>query len=264
MSPLAGLRFELVGAPNFRDLGGYRAAGGGRIRSGRIFRSESLARLTDADVANVATLNIELLYDLRNADERVRDPNRWQPRNVLETLADLDSDELGAVHFFGWRDRITDPAFDVARARQWMLNAYGAMPRLFAGCLASALKHLSASSSPVTLLHCTAGKDRTGFVSAMVLFALGVSRDDIVEDYLLTRQRRPPEVLLQTMLRNELQELSPMTHAALLTLADVHEEYLGTALRTIDRDFGSVDAYLAQACNLAPVQRSSLYSQLLV
>src|SRR5438445_7367024 len=126
----------LKGAPNFRDLGGYRAAGGCRIRSGRLFRSESLARLTDADLASVATLNIELLYDLRTADERARESNRWPAGKALETLAGLDSNELGAVCLFGWRERISDPAFNAESARQWMLGAYAGMPRLFAGVLA--------------------------------------------------------------------------------------------------------------------------------
>jgi protein-tyrosine phosphatase len=182
---------------------------------------------------------------------------------ALETLVGLDSNDLEAVSLFAWRERITDPTFDAESARQWMLGAYAGMPKLFAGFLASVFDRLSAPSSPVTLMHCTAGKDRTGFVCAMLLVALGVSRDDVFEDYLLSGKRRSPEELLQTLLGGELHRQPPKICAALLTMADVREDYLGTALRSIERDFGSVEAYLVQACRLGSTQWDRLRTQLL-
>lgn len=254
----------LQGAPNFRDIGGYRGADGRTVRTGRLFRSEALARLTDADLAQVAALNITLLYDLRAADERTREPNRWPASQSVEALAGLESDELSAVRFFGWRERITDPAFDAEAARQWILHAYGEMPRLFAGLLTSLLARLAASESPATLIHCTAGKDRTGFVCAILLFALGVSRDDVFENYLLTRLRRPPEELLHVLVGNDIDSLPARTHAALMTMADVREDYLGTALANIERNFRGIDNYLAVACDLGPENRDKLRARLLV
>lgn len=254
----------LQGAPNFRDIGGYRGADDRMVRTGQLFRSESLARLTDADLAQVEELNITLLYDLRAADERMREPNRWPASQTVEILAGLESDELSAVRFSGWRQRIADPAFDAAAARQWILHAYGEMPRLFAGLISSLLARLGAPDSPAMLIHCTAGKDRTGFVSAMLLFALGVSRDDVFENYLLTRQRRPPEELLNILVGKEMEDLPAETHAALMTMADVREDYLGTALANIERNFRGVDNYLEIACNLDPKSRDALKSRLLV
>lgn len=250
------------GAPNFRDIGGYRGADGRTIRSGRLFRSEALARLTDADLDKLAVLDIGLLCDLRAADERQREPNRWPPSLTTETLGCLVSDELAAVRFFGWRQCIADPAFDAAAARQWILHAYGEMPRLFAGLLASLFDRLAAES-PATLIHCTAGKDRTGFVCAALLLALGASHDDIFENYLLTRRRRPPESLLQVLLGDAADSLPAATHAALMTMADVREDYLGTALSTIERDFGGIAAYLETACALHPEKGDRLRDRLL-
>lgn len=259
MSPNA-----LQGAPNFRDIGGYRAADGRTVRSGRLYRSEALARLTDADLHNLATLDIGLLCDLRAADERQREPNRWPPGLTTETLSGMESEELAAVRFFGWRQHIADPAFDAAAARQWILHAYAAMPHLFASLLGSLFDRLAATKSPATLIHCTAGKDRTGFVCAALLFALGVSRDDIFENYLLSRRRRPPETLLQVLVGEAEGGLSTETRAALMIMADVREDYLGTALAAIERNFGGIATYLETACTLHPEKRDRLRNRLLL
>lgn len=253
----------LQGAPNFRDIGGYRGADGRAVRSGQLFRSEALARLTDADLEKVAALNIRLLCDLRAADERTREPNRWPPSLATEALNGMESDELAAVRFFGWRQRIADPAFDAAAAHRWILHAYCEMPHLFAGLITSLFTRLSAQESPATLIHCTAGKDRTGFVCAILLCALGVSRDDIFENYLITRQRRPPESLLQALIGKEIDSLPATTRAALMTMADVREDFLGTAFACIEKHFGGVDAYLETACALPQKNRETLRNRLL-
>ncbi|MFP3566431.1 tyrosine-protein phosphatase [Paraburkholderia sp. SIMBA_030] len=252
----------LEGAPNFRDLGGFRAVGGSHVRPGRLFRSESLERLTDGDLAQIASLDIALVYDLRNADERTRASNRWPLGKALETVAGIDSPQLEAVSVFDWRERIADPTFDAAAALHWMQDAYAKMPGLFAGVLASAFDRLGAPAAPATLIHCTAGKDRTGFISAVVLLALGVSRDEVFEDYLLTRNRRSPEALLH-MLGPDLTRQSPTTRAAMLTIADVREGYLGAALHAIERDFCSMEAYLALACGLDSARSRRLRLKLL-
>jgi protein-tyrosine phosphatase len=255
---------SLEGAPNFRDLGGYRAADGRRVRHAQLFRSEALASLTDADLTQVAALEIGLVYDLRGAEERARASNRWPLGRVVETLSGLESVELDAVAFFGWRERIGDPSFDADAAREWMRTAYAAMPRLFAGVLVSLFDRLNTAAPPVTLIHCTAGKDRTGYVSAMLLLALGVSRDDVLQDYLLTRLRRPPMQLLEALLgHGRLRAYSPPAQAALACMADVREDYLATAFGATERDFGSVEEYFSQACGFGRAQREQLRARLL-
>jgi len=137
------------------------------------------------------------------------------------------------------------------------------MPALFAGLIATLLLRLGAPAAPATLIHCTAGKDRTGFVCALLLAALGVHRDDIFANYLLTRQRRPPEDLLKVLLGDELAHQSAATRAALMVMADVREDYLGTALSRIDGDFGGIERYLAKACQLDDQRRDQLFAALL-
>ncbi len=254
---------ELAGAPNFRDMGGCRSAGGGVVRPGHVFRSEALARLTDEDLRQVAALGIELVCDLRVADERQRAKSRWPAGRVAKMLYNARADALSAVRISGWRERIADPAFDAEAARQWILGAYAAMPHLFAEVLAELFAALKSPASPVTLVHCTAGKDRTGFVCALLLFALGVSRDDVFQNYLLTRVRCPPGVLVCRLLGDELDALPPRALDALLVMADVREEYLLATLDCIKRDFGGVDVYLRDACGLTPDGRADLCMRLL-
>ncbi|KAB0606069.1 tyrosine-protein phosphatase [Castellaniella defragrans] len=256
-------RMDLMGAPNFRDLGGCRGAGGGTVRPGRVFRSEALARLTDEDLRRVAALDIGLVCDLRAADERQRAESRWPAGRAARTLYSARADALAAVRISGWRERIADPAFDAEAARQWILGAYAAMPRLFAEVLAELFAALEGPASPVTLVHCTAGKDRTGFVCAILLFALGVSRDDVFENYLLTRARCPPAELVRGLLGDELEGLPPRALDALLVMADVREEYLMAALDCIGRDFGGIDAYFRVACGLTAAGHAGLRMRLL-
>lgn len=256
--------WRLDGAPNFRDIGGYAAADGARVRDAQLFRSEALTRLSDADLVTLASLNIGLLYDLRGAAERERDPNRWPEARPVDIRSGFDANAMAAVRVFHWRERLSDPAFDAPAARAWMLQAYTNMPALFAPALASLFEQLSTPAPPTTLVHCTAGKDRTGFVCAMLQLALGVSRDDVLADYLLTNERRPPDALLQALLGNEFAQLRPATAEAMRTMARVEEAYLDAALQTIERDFGGVEAYLENACALSAERRSRLHAGLLV
>lgn len=253
----------LQGAPNFRDVGGYLNTEGARVRHGRVFRSEGLTRLTDADLAAVAGLNISLLYDLRGHEERQREPNRWPDRPLETVVVNLDSHDLDAVRLSGWRERIPDPSFDVPGVRQWITHAYGKMPQLFAGTLASLFDRLTEPTSPVALFHCTAGKDRTGFVGAMLLSALNASRDTVFEDYLLTGKLRPASGLLQTLLGEQLEQLPADKIAALTVMAEVNPDYLNNALHSIERDFGNIDKYLRTACGLDAHKRDQLHAQLL-
>jgi len=264
---------KLESAPNFRDFGGLNGADGRQIRVGKLYRSEALSRLSDADMHHIIGLNIELVVDLRTTDERVRSRNRWPESGIVEIITGLDAKELNAVTLFGWRERIADPTFDAPGARLWMQDAYAKMPYLFSGFLTTVFKRLSTVAPsptysapnpiPTILLHCTAGKDRTGFMSAMLQLALGVSHNDVMQSYLLTRERKSPEQLLQTLLHQELAQASDTSRAALLTIADVDADYLSHALRTIETDFGSLHTYFMQACDMNTAKLQQLQTNLL-
>ena len=256
-------RLQLEGAPNFRELFVPRMADGRKMRRGRLFRSSALTHLSEADRSALAALGIELVFDLRTRDEQEREPNRWPAGTQPEFWNSPEARVRVAASVFDWRSRLSDPDFDPADARAWMLHAYTRMPGLFAGQLSALFERLGAPRSPTTLVHCSAGKDRTGFVCAMVLFALGAGRGEVVEDYLLSGQRMSAAGLLQAMLGREMNGITTKCHAALRVMAEVREDYLDAALLEIGRAFGGVDRYLEETCGLDAERRRRLQAQML-
>ena len=111
------------------------------------------------------------------------------------------------------------------------------------------------------LVHCAAGKDRTGFAAAIILLALGVPREVVMRDYLLTaRFFRPEQELDRLRIKYELEH---MAAKAILPMLEVHEDYLAVALRYIDQNFGSVEGYLARALGVGAAERAELQARYL-
>lgn len=239
---------RLAGAPNFRSVAALPAAGA-TLRVDRIFRSDALHRLTDADLATLARLGIAAVIDLRRDDERAAMPTLWPSGAPRETLTFDALPDLQAVRAGGWRVQLGDAA-DADGARRWMVETYERMPAALAPAVRDAARRLVAGASgpaPGVLVHCTAGKDRTGFVVAMLLAALGVPRDAILDDYLESGRRHPPAVLARTLLAASGLQPTANELAAIETIAGVDVAFLDAALRTAERHHGSVDGYLVAA-----------------
>jgi protein-tyrosine phosphatase len=160
----------LAGVANFRDVGGLPVTGGGRLRSGRLFRSASLQEATEDDVrVLVAELSIRYVLDLRTAEESVQQGRGLlgrQPVCYLNVpLIDVDSP--------------TAPPGEIVLAQYLDHLAVDENLPLALEVLAAAVAH-------PTLVHCAAGKDRTGVVSALVELCLGVPAEHVVADYMRT------------------------------------------------------------------------------
>jgi protein-tyrosine phosphatase len=244
----------LVGAPNFRSIAPLPAAGGSRLRPRRVFRSDALHKLTDPDLEQVAALGIDTVLDLRRDDERRAMPSRWRTPEPPRTLVFDSPPELAAVQAGAWRDGLLDPSFGPEQAFAWMIDTYRRMPRALLPAVRAALARAAGiDGEPETVLvHCTAGKDRTGFVCAMLLEALEVPREAIVEDYLESARRRPPEALAEALLAWSGATPSARGVAAVRTIAGVDPAFLGAAYDALERDWGSVPAYLREAGLDAP------------
>lgn len=255
----------LEGAPNFRDFGGQPTADGRRVRAGQLYRSELLIGLTPRDLDTLAALDIALVCDLRTPGERARLSNEWPLAKPAQILAlDIDA-EMSAVQPDRWGRRLADPGFGVDKAHEALTENYRRMPGSFARDLRALFLHLTENPGRPILVHCAAGKDRTGFVVAMLLWALGVSRETIVAEYLETNRRYSLERLLNARLSllPDLIEMTPRTRAALGVLASVHVDFIEAALDAVGSGFGSVESYLEQACELTPARRDALRAVLL-
>jgi protein-tyrosine phosphatase len=166
---------ELEGAFNLRDLGGYRTAPGGRVRWRRLFRSDSLHRLTEADVTAFAELGIHTVIDLRTGDE-VRERGSFDGTTHYHHVPLIDQlrsrDDANTTY--------TDPVRVTARYLEILDEGRAQMTQV--------LELLTDEATYPAVFHCAAGRDRTGVVAATVLGLLGVADEDIVADYVLSQE----------------------------------------------------------------------------
>lgn len=175
----------LEGCVNFRDVGGYQADGG-RVAWRRLFRSDALHELTEADVATLGELDVTTVIDLRSDFERGHDGDRQHPLATLGVNfvhAPIVNEVNGAY--------LADTGLTLAQRYARIVETAGP-------ALATALTAI-AESSGASVFHCAAGKDRSGIMSAVVLGSLGVSDEDVIADYAMTGRNL---VAIDARLRN--------------------------------------------------------------
>jgi len=229
---------------NFRDYGGYAAAGA-RVACGRLYRSAHQARATEADLAQLAQLNIATVVDLRRPGERRDQPSR-RPANWAGQVIESDHDDGGEAPHITFL-KSADLTEDSGRA--FMTDTYRRLPFEAAhiDLFSRYFRTLAVGDGPV-LIHCAAGKDRTGLLAALTHSLLGVSRDDLINDYLLTNAA----VDLEGRAEGIAKKLTEMTgraasHGAVVAFLGVEAEYLDGAFAEIAARHGSLPAYLEQA-----------------
>jgi len=240
-------RFQ--GAPNFRDLGGLRTADGRRIRAGHLFRSDSLAELSSDDLGLFATLGVRSIIDLRDERERGTKPNRIPECSGARQHA-IGFLPIGAHRLLSSLGP-TSTADAVHRA---LIDYYVQFALTHAPHYARMFEILLEADALPALVHCTSGKDRTGFGVALLLSALGVTRDEILADYL--RSNHAPRDL-RFMLRAD------VPRGTVEALMGVRREYLDAAFEAISARWSGMDRFLADAIGLHAEQRRHLCHLLL-
>ncbi len=230
----------LQGVTNFRDLGGYPGDAGRPVRWRQLFRSDHFGALTEADRAALAPLGIARSFDFRGVAERAATPYQWpgvvqHPLSIEPTVVQRMQDLAAAGR------TLTVPV-----VTELMADLYRNLVRDQAHRFAELFDQLLQAEAPV-VFHCTAGKDRTGVAAALILLALGVPRDVVRADYLLTNRhyRHPPIAHSET------------PPEVLQVLWRVQERFLDAALDTIDAQPGGLPAYL-QHLGLGPAALQAL------
>ncbi len=250
-------RIAFEGIDNFRDFGGY-ATGARRLKPGLLYRSAQPARATPGDLAKLADLGVALIVDLRRTNEREREPWPGFAAEVIEN--DIGQDGLDE-----WATFIAASDLTVESFRAYMLDYYRKAPFQQRHLdLYSRYFRALAESDGAILVHCTAGKDRTGIVCALTHHLAGVHEDDIVEDYLLTNDAERLEKRLP-IIREVIRETTGRTASdeALMTAMRVEAEYLAQAFAVMAERHGSLDGYLDQALGLDDALRARLHARLL-
>jgi protein-tyrosine phosphatase len=260
--PPAAPSLPLRGLPNFRDFGGYATKDGRRVRAGVLYRSQAFGGATEADLEYLASLDIRLVCDLRSELEREQARDRWPlgPKPAHLYL-DIRSDaRAGHSELIDTIRKEPNPA----GVHRGMMLIYRGMPAAFAPVLPQLFAHLLDPAHLPAVIHCHAGKDRTGFICAIILAALGVATQHIIADYLLTAQRMDRMQLSLELVETFSAFVGvPLTAEALQVALDVRPEYLDAAMQTLAADYGGIDSYLQTVGKLTAVDRERLRSNLL-
>ena len=227
-------QIPLTGGSNMRDLGGLPLAGGGQVRRGKIYRSAALNTLTDEDVALLASMGLATVVDLRSTAEQAYAPSRLPAG--LRVIAPGDGG-VGAVPGHKWRP---NPATE-GQARRMMREGNRTYPERMVPAVAATFEALAYAESGGLLFHCAAGKDRTGFVAAVILLYLGASEETVMEDYLATN----------LIWDRKSARISGMPERAREAVFSARAEYLGAALDEMVARYGSHTTYLADRCGIA-------------
>ncbi len=179
---IAERKLPLEGPRNFRDLGGYPTHDGRRVRWGQVFRADSLAELTNADITYLERLGLTRVIDLRGDGEVSERPNRLAGRAPFSYVQmPIGESDFSPAE---WARKFESGEFGEIDA-SWLVRGYQRTLDERAHRVGLVLRQLAATSSPA-VFHCTAGKDRTGVVSALLLLVLGVPREVVIGDYSLT------------------------------------------------------------------------------
>ena len=250
----------VAGATNFRSLGGLPAAGGRRIRPYALMRADRLSGLSEDDWRALGAAGLATICDLRSDAESEEHPTR-PPHDlpVRQLRFDIRND-LRADPTLG-RLLADDPT--ARGAERVMVEIYRRLPR-YMGSTLSAIGACVLEGGAPLLVHCSAGKDRTGFVVAMLLHALGVPEPLIRQDYLASRTW-PGAAGHRAALASRLGTFIPVDQlgAAVDAVLDVRDVYIDTALEAAVAQHGSIDAYLAEAAGIDERRRDRLREALL-
>lgn len=235
----------LRGASNFRDLGGYPSRDGRHVRWRQIFRSNHLGQLTDGDAAVVRQLGVRIAFDFRGRDER--SAGLCPIAEIAVQSLAIEPTVLPAL-----RARVSAGRLTAEDALDLMRESYRNYIRHHTPRFRVLFDHLLADHAPL-VIHCTAGKDRTGVACALVLSALDVPDEGVIEDYLLTNQYFRRDAAAHPELPDDVLE----------AIGTVQVSFLAAALDAVRQEYGDFDTYLRDGLGVDGSARKALQERYL-
>ncbi len=245
---------------NFRDLGGYPAADGKRVKWGLLYRSGHFAKATPSDLYMLQTLHIDTIIDFRSAQEKEAEPDRLPNSGSIKTLALPMLDVVNEAMSKEIHAAVKNNNFQEFDPVEKMLQMYRLIAREHAAEYQLFLQTILAADGKPVLWHCTAGKDRTGFGAAILLRLLGVDDGIIIEDYLLSKQyieKRWRLIIMLLLTRGR----EPIR--IVKKLMSVEETWLQAAFQAIDQQWGTFDQYVKEGLNMTQADIAQLRVTLL-
>lgn len=228
---------------NFRDLGGYKTNSGHTIKPGFIFRSGHLGDLSKTDYENFSSLDVKSNFDLRSDKERNAKPNLLPASTQIIKVPIIPGNKN---KFFEWlkEEKITENELIVAMEEiyQDLVLSYTASYKQVFNSI------LNGEQQPI-LINCSLGKDRTGIMSALILTALDVPKETIIDDYLLSNNMVLSEDDISKLAK--MYELHSNTSSSCIkALLGVRSSYIEMAFETINKEYGSLSQYINSGLDL--------------
>ncbi|RMF96716.1 MAG: tyrosine-protein phosphatase [Candidatus Schekmanbacteria bacterium] len=253
----------LDGARNFRDIGGYETKDGQTVKWREIFRSDALSNLSTYDFKKINEFGIKLVIDFRTESEAKNSPTIWQgdsPPRIINLPIGSASEE--------WAQKLTEQLktgnFTAEEIRNTFIMAYKSIPIDSADVYKKMFELLINPDNRPAIIHCRSGKDRTGIASALIFSALGVPRDTIIEDFMLTNKASSVDEILpfiaEQFSKQAGRKVSPED---IRPLIGVEEGYIQAMFEGIEENYGTMDNYLEKALGLTPEKRKRLKEELL-
>ncbi|MCK1360546.1 tyrosine-protein phosphatase [Bradyrhizobium sp. 199] len=240
MSDSPARHLALQGASNFRDLGGYPTSDGRTTRWRHIFRSNHLGQLTAADVEIVRALGVRSAFDFRGVEERAA--GICVVNEITVHSLPIEPSVVAGLRAELARGTLTAPV-----ALELMRESYRNYVRHHTHSFRALFGHLLEDRAPL-VIHCTAGKDRTGFAIALILRALDVPEDVISKDYLLTNQHYKRDATAATDLPEDVRN----------AIGSVESSYLGAAFEAVVKEYGDIESYFRDGLKLGTAERAAL------
>lgn len=252
---------NFAGIVNFRDLGGYRTEDGRQVRWGTLYRAGNLSSATEADLDAIARLGLAEIIDFRSSYEREKEPNRLPEQEGLAMVKLPILDEGNNALASELSERIDKGDMESFDPDAIMIEANQQFASVFTPQFSAFMQSVLANNGQPMMWHCTAGKDRTGFASAILLRTLGVAQDTVMSDYLmsadLARAGRANQMRLLRVFKGQ------ETADKVSRLLGIEAQWLEAAFQQIDEDWGSFERYRREGLSISDQQVEQLRALLL-
>ncbi|WP_139488093.1 tyrosine-protein phosphatase [Brevibacillus dissolubilis] len=236
------------GVANFRDAGGFGTEDGRMMKKGMLYRSDDLCKLSQHDIARIEQLGIKLIVDLRTPNECKSKPSRIPKQSGIETIhasMQHESQTYSRSEFFRLLTQ-KPKELDFAAI---MKDVYQKMAHDRKQQIQQIITALSDEKNYPAIIHCTSGKDRTGFVAATLQLLAGVPYQTVMEDYLLSNEHIGPRAKKMEQAIRWI-SLFRITSEQMKPLFEVRYDFLDDVLQDVLRTHGSIEEYLCQACEI--------------
>ena len=246
---------SLEGGINFRDIGGYINTQGRTVKWRKIMRCGHLARLSECDLDTLEAIGVSKIHDFRRTEEQEQSPSCA----VRAEFIDDYQIHIGDISRF-W-EFLFGGELTADSSHQLVVNSYRSCIEAVIPAFSRFMRHIVDNADSASVFHCSAGKDRTGMAAALILSALDVPRQTIVDDYMLTIEHYDSDALIE-IVEGHLRaaKVESWDRDWLIPYCSVHQDNIVAFLDAIDEQYGDVKTYLTSALGLSAADLEKMQS----